>query len=95
MLPSSGTTKSLQRNEVTALINTLHKFSESIHIIELMRARRNKLMGVDGVAVGKAGAGAASDGSSGVSQAPAITPVAYAALFVALLAGAYVIARFR
>ena len=34
----------LQRNEVSALINTFHKFSESMRIVAEMRHRRNQLV---------------------------------------------------
>lgn len=37
----------LQRNEIIALINTFHKFSESIRIIKLMRERVRELQGGD------------------------------------------------
>lgn len=44
LLPASTAPKSLERNEIIALINTFHKFSETIRIVELMRARRDALM---------------------------------------------------
>jgi hypothetical protein len=43
LLPKDGNGSDLQRNEVIALINTFHKFSETVKIVELMRERARLL----------------------------------------------------
>jgi hypothetical protein len=43
LLPKKTEDLNLQRNEVIALINTFHKFSESVHIVSLMRERMERM----------------------------------------------------